>query len=106
MEGPVGFVDWLKTIFDPSAATSPDELPLDGASESGLASSLRRLPVGERGWIALTDAARLFSMQEREYAFGDFDDEGKNRLSQFAAGHRCLLDFRPVERRLYFRKSG
>ena len=78
---------------------------LDGASESTLASSLQRLPVGERGWIPLADAAGLFSTQEREYAFGEFDDEGKNRLAQFAAEHRCLPDFRPVEGRLYFRKN-
>jgi hypothetical protein len=102
----MGFVDWLKTIFGPAAATVADERPLSGESESALASSLQRLPVGERGWIPLADAARLFSTQEREYAFGDFDDEGKNRLAEFAAEHRCLPDFRPVEHRLYFRKSG
>ena len=102
----MGFVDWLKTIFSPSAATVADERPLSGESESALAPSLQRLPVGERGWIPLADAARLFSTQEREYAFGDFDDEGKNRLAEFAAEHRCLPDFRPVEHRLYFRKSG
>jgi hypothetical protein len=102
----MGFVHWLKTIFGSSAATLADQRPLNGASESALASSLQGLPVGDRGWIPLADAARLFSTQEREYAFGEFDDEGQNRLARFAAEHRCLPDFRPVERRLYFCKSG
>ena len=102
----MGFVDLLKKIFGPSAATPADERLLAGATENALASSLRGLPAGERGWIPLADAARLFSKKEREYAFGDFDDLGKSRLAEFAEEHQCLPDFRPTEGRLYFRKNG
>jgi hypothetical protein len=102
----MGLGDLLKNIFGSSAATPADERALAGASEGALASSLKRLPVGERGWIALADAARLFSTEDRQYAFGELDDAGKNRLATFAADHRCTLDFRPTEGRMYFRKNG
>jgi hypothetical protein len=102
----MGFADWLKKIFSPPAVVPPDERQLASAVESALASSLITLPAGEHGWIPLVDAARLFSTAEQQYAFGELDDAGKNRLALFAAEHQCSLDFRPTEGRLYFHKDG
>ena len=66
---------------------------------------MEKLPAGARGWIPLADAADLFSTEERQYAFGELDDAGKNRLATFAANYRCTPDFRPTEGRMYFRKK-
>jgi hypothetical protein len=82
----------------------PADLPrLSAATEGTLSSSLRGLPRGERGWITLIDAARLFSNEEREYAFGEMDDEGKRRIGEFASECRCEVQFIPSEGRVYFR---
>jgi hypothetical protein len=97
------FGDLFKEIFGPSAVTPVDERALSGTSEDALASSLEKLADGERGWIPLAQAALLFSTEDRQYAFGELDDAGKNRL---AADHRCTPDFRPTEGRMYFRKYG
>jgi hypothetical protein len=64
--------------------------------------SLQSLPAGERGWITLAEAARLFSTEEAQYAFGDYDEAGKSRLAQFASQYRCAPNFMPTEGRLYF----
>ena len=97
--------NWIRGIFSSPNATPADELRLSGASESALASSLENLPAGERGWITLAEAARLFSGEQQDYAFGELDEGGKDRLAQFAARHHSAPDFRPVEGRMYFRKS-
>jgi hypothetical protein len=102
----MGFGDLFKKLLGRSAATPVDERALSGTSEDTLASSLEKLPDGERGWIPLAQAALLFSTEDRLYAFGELDDAGKNRLAMFAAGHRCTPDFRPTEGRMYFRKYG
>ena len=77
----MGFGDLFKKIFGPSAATPVDERALSGASEDAVASSLEKLADGERGWIPLAQAALLFSTEDRQYAFGELDDAGKNRLA-------------------------
>jgi len=104
--GSYGLGNLFKKIFGPSAATPVDERALSGTSEDALASSLEKLADGERGWIPLAQAALLFSTEDRQYAFGELDDAGKNRLAIFAADHRCTPDFRPTEGRMYFRKYG
>jgi hypothetical protein len=71
-------------------------------SENLLGSSLRNLQAGERGWITLAEAARLFSREKPQYAFGEFDEDGKTRLAHFAAQYRSMPDFRPTEGRVYF----
>jgi hypothetical protein len=75
-----------------------------------LSASLRPLPVGERGWIELSEARALFSRADDHYAFGQMDDGGRASLAAFAARseHRCTFDFMPAEGRLYFsrRHSG
>jgi hypothetical protein len=101
----MGLGDLFKKNFGSSAATPVDECTLSGTSEDALASSLEKLADGARGWITLAQAALLFSTKDRQYAFGELDDAGKNRLATFAADHRCTPDFRPTEGRMYFRKN-
>jgi hypothetical protein len=98
----MGLRDLLKKIFGSGNATPPDATRLSGTSENSLGSSLQSLPAGERGWITLAEAARLFSNEESQYAFGDYDEVGKSRLAQFASQYRCAPIFMPTEGRLYF----
>jgi len=74
--------------------------------ETDLAPSLKALPVGERAWIALREAAHLFSTKEPEYAFGETDEEGTHRLAAFAAACKCHFEFMPMQERLYFIRNG
>jgi hypothetical protein len=98
----VGFGDWFKKLFFPAGATPPDVRRLSSASEGDLSSSLQSLPPGERGWIALREAAQLFSSRGEDYAFGEMDEEGKRRLAEFAAKCNCDFQFMPMEGRVYF----
>ena len=101
----MGLRDLQKKIFGSGNATPPDATRLSGTSENSLGSSLQSLPAGERGWITLAEAARLFSNKESQYAFGDYDDVGKSRLAQFASQYRCAPIFMPTEGRLYFARN-
>jgi hypothetical protein len=98
----VRFRDFLKKTFGSDDATPPDAPKLWGTSENSLASSLRALRAGERGWITLAEAAGLFSTEDPQYAFGDYDEAGKGRLAQFASQYGCTPNFMPTEGRLYF----
>ena len=80
----MGVGDLLRKIFSPANAAPPDAPRLSGTSESALGSSLQGLPAGERGWITFAEAARLFSSEQPQYAFGEMDDAGKLRLGQFS----------------------
>jgi hypothetical protein len=102
----MGLADWFRSLLGSSDATPADDPTLAGTSKEALASSLHRLPPGERGWIPLVDAARLFSTEDTPYAFGEMDDAGMKRLAEFAAEHRCTPDFRPTIARMYFEKRG
>jgi hypothetical protein len=86
----MGLGDRFKKISGLSAAIPVDECALSGASEDALATSLEKLVGGKRGWIPLAEAAALFSTVDRQYAFGEFDDAGKDRLAAFAADHQCM----------------
>jgi hypothetical protein len=100
--------EWVKSIFSPNLPEPPGPLKLGAKSDSELSSSLRRLRVGQRAWIALDDAASLFSpMGNQQYAFGELDDEGKRNLADFAARieHRSSFEFMPAEKRLYFTRK-
>jgi hypothetical protein len=98
--------DALKRIFSGwTVGTPADERQLAGGNEAALASSLQKLPNGERGWITMAQAAALFSHEEEQYAFGEMDDAGRNRLATFTAANRCTPDFRPTENRIYFKKA-
>jgi hypothetical protein len=102
----MGLGGLFKKIFSSSAAILVDERTLSSTNKNALASSLEKLADGQRGWISLAHAALLFSTEDRQYAFGELDDAGKNRLATFAAEHECTPDFRPTEGRMYFRKNG
>jgi hypothetical protein len=98
--------DWLKNVVGATNASPADVRRLSGPSESALAASLQTLPVSERGWITLAEAARLFSTEKQEYAFGEMDEAGKLALGTFAAEHRSFPEYMPTEGRVYFtRKS-
>ena len=97
--------DLLKKLFSSASATPADAPRLPATSESALESALQRLPAGERGWITLAEAARLFSSERSDYAFGEMDDAGKERLAQFSTQHRCSPQFMPTEGRVYFTRN-
>src|SRR5712675_1054753 len=98
----MGLGDWVKKVFGASNAAPADARKLSALTEGALGSSLQSLPAGDRGWITLAEAARLFSTEEAEYAFGEMDEAGKLRLAQFAAERRSLLQYMPTEGRVYF----
>jgi hypothetical protein len=68
---------------------------------------LRALPIGERGWITLSEARALFSPMDGQYAFGEMDEVGKMSLAAFSAesDHRSDFDLMPVEGRVYFTRK-
>jgi hypothetical protein len=97
--------DRLKSAFD--GAAEPSVAPkFDASSEDALSRSIK-LPLGNRGWITMREARALFSPLRDEYAFGDFDEEGKGRIARFAAqrGHHSDFDFMPAEDRVYFTRT-
>ena len=67
-----------------------------------LASSLSALPPDERGWITFTEARILFSSKGDQYEFGETDDDGKRNIESFAAQHQSVVNFMPIEGRVYF----
>jgi hypothetical protein len=95
---------WLQKVFGSAKAIPADVRRLPATSEQALSSSLKALPQGERGWIALSEAARLFSIEEPAYAFGDMDDDGKRKIRVFAAACRSEVQFMPTEERVYFQR--
>ena len=86
-------------LFGADAAAPPDAMKLDGTTEATLARSLSALPPDERGWITFAEARILFSAQ---YAFGETDRDGRRNIESFAAQHRSVINFVPVEGRVYF----
>jgi len=93
----MGLIRWL---FGAGAAAPSDATKLDGTTEAALARSLSALP---RGWITFAEAARLFSAEPAEYAFGELDQDGRKAIESFAAQHRSAISFMPVEGRVYFK---
>jgi hypothetical protein len=79
-----------------------DVTKLDGTTEATLARSLSALPPDEQGWITFAEARALFSTKGAEYAFGETDDDGRRNIETFAALHRTVVNFMPVEGRVYF----
>lgn len=75
---------------------------LDGTTEAALARSLSALPPEERGWITFAEARNLFSTKDAQYAFGESDRDGRWNVETFAAQHRSVVNFMPVEDRVYF----
>ena len=98
----MSFATWIRGIFGGAAVSAADSRKLSATNEADLALSVRNLPLGERGWIPLPEAAHLFSNEETLYAFGEMDDEGKRRLGDFAAQCNSEIHFAPTEARYIF----
>jgi hypothetical protein len=77
-------------------------MKLDGTTKDALARSLSALPPDERGWITFAEARILFSTKDAQYAFGETDDDGKRNIESFAAQHQSVVNFMPIEGRVYF----
>jgi len=97
--GVMSLIGWL---FGAEAAAPPDAMKLDGTTEATLARSLSTLPPDERGWITFAEARILFSTKGAQYAFGETDQDGRRNIGSFAAQHRFVINFMPVEGRVYF----
>ena len=103
----MGKLSLIRMMFGPDAAAPPpDAIKLDGTTEAALARSLSALPPDERAWITFAEARTLFSTKDAQYAFGETDDDGRKNIESFAAQHRAVMNFMPVEGRVYFVRSG
>ena len=89
-------------LFGADAPAPLDATKLDGTTEATLARSLSALPPDERGWITFTEARILFATKGAQYAFGETDRDGRRNIESFAAQHRSVVNFTPVEGRVYF----
>jgi hypothetical protein len=98
----MGIMNLAGWLFGADAAAPPDAIKLDGTTEATLARSLSALPPDERGWITFAEARMLFSNKGAQYAFGETDQEGRRNIESFAAQHRSVINFMPVEGRVYF----
>jgi hypothetical protein len=92
-------------LFGADVPAPPDATKLDGTTEATLARSLSELPPDERGWMTFAEARSLFSTKSAQYAFGETDEDGRKNIDSFAAQHRAVFNFMPVEERLYFVKK-
>ena len=84
------------------AAAPPDATKLDATTEAALARALSALPPCERRWITFAEARNLFSTERAEYAFGELDQTGREKIESFAAQHQSAMNFMPLEARVYF----
>jgi hypothetical protein len=100
----MGLWDRLGRLFR-ALPGPPAQRILDGRSEPLLKASMRMLSGGESGWISMTDAASLFSPARGEYAFGELDDAGKHNIASFATKAGCVVEFMPIEGRIYFTRQ-
>ena len=89
-------------LFGADAPAPLDATKLDGTTEATLVRSLSALPPDERGWITFAEARSLFSTKGAQYAFGETDRDGRRNVDSFAAQHRSVVNFMPVEGRVYF----
>jgi|SRR6516162_7245282 len=98
----MGMMSLFGKLFRARAAAPSDATKLDGTAEAALARSLSAFPPGERGWITFGEAASLFSAERAEYAFGELDQDGRKKIEAFATQNRAVINFMPVEGRVYF----
>ena len=98
----MGIMSLIGKLFGADAAPPPDVMKLDGTTEATLARSLSALPPDKRGWITFVEARILFSTKDPQYAFGETDQDGTRNIESFAAQHRSVINFMPVEGRVYF----
>ena len=95
----MGIIRWL---FGAGATAPPEAMKFDATTQVALARALSALPPDERGWITFAEARNLFSAKGDQYAFGETDEDGRRNIESFAAQHRSVINFMPVERRVYF----
>jgi len=98
----MGITSLIGKLFGADASAPPDVTKLDGTTEAALARALLALPPDERGWISFAEARNLFSTKGAQYAFGETDDDGRKNIETFVARHRAVINFMPVEARVYF----
>jgi hypothetical protein len=98
----MGITNFIRRLFGAGTPAPPDATQLDGATEFALARSLSALPPGARRWITFAEARTLFSTKDAEYAFGETDEDGRKSIESFAARHRVVINFMPIEGRIYF----
>jgi len=98
----MGIMSLIAKLLGAELAVPPDAIELDGKTEATLARSLSALPPDERGWITFAEARILFSTKDAQYAFGETDRDGRRNIESFAAQHRSVINFMPVEGRVYF----
>jgi hypothetical protein len=92
----------LRAFFGGAEVEPPDARQLPAVSANQLSTALHATLSGQRGWITLRDAWRLFSTLDEAEAFGELDDAGKAVLAEFATAHRSSVEFMPVQDRVYF----
>jgi hypothetical protein len=95
-------MSFIGQLFGADAAPPPDAMKLDGTSEATLARSLSALAPDKRGWITFAEARILFSTKDAQYAFGETDQDSRRNIESFAAQHRSVVNFMPIEERVYF----
>ena len=98
----MGIRSFIRMLFGADAPAPLDATKLDGTTGATLARSLSALPPDERGWITFAEASILFSTKGAQYAFGETDRDGKRSIESFAAQHRSVINFMPIEGRVYF----
>ena len=84
-------------LFGADTAAPLDAMKLDGTTVATLARSLSALPP-----VTFAEARILFSAEGAQYAFGETDRDGRKNIESFAAQHRSVINFMPVEGRVYF----
>jgi hypothetical protein len=93
-------MSFIEKLFELVAPPKP--MKLDGTTEATLARSLSALPPDQRGWVTFAEARILFSTKGAQYAFGETDQIGRRNVETFAAQHQSIINFMPVEDRVYF----
>jgi len=82
-------MEWWNRFFAlfGGAGQEVEPIRLNASSETVLADSLRRLMPGQRGWIMIEEARRLFSSLDEDdnQALAELDHEGLRKLGKFAA---------------------
>jgi hypothetical protein len=101
----MGIGSLIRWLLSADATAPLDATKLDAATEAALARSLSALPPDEQGWITFAEARSLFSAERAEYAFGELDQSGREKIEAFAAQHRAVISFMPLEGRVCFARD-
>ena len=99
---------WWQSLISIFSGPEAEPIKLNASSEKTLAESLSQLAPGQRGWIAIDEARRLFSAVDENdtQALTEWDREGLRWLGEFAArsGHRST-PLREGDRVFFTRKA-